>query len=128
MHNWRQESPVADLKARRNRINYAHLFWRQLPVVNVEITLNSVWIDRLRNQGPSLLKSPSDQDVLDQLAFGFGQIQQGLVLVQRGISRAETRVRGAVNPFGRVVRNQLRRWVIGVQLDLIDCRGNLSPS
>lgn len=67
-----------------------------------------------------MLKAPHEEYLLHSLTLLLGELEEVGVLVQRGISRTETRVTGAVDTLGGVVGYELRGWVVWVKLNLVD--------
>ena len=63
----------------------------------------------------------NSQDLGGALALLVGNLLEGLVTGKRRVGRAEARVGSAVNALLLAVLDQLWRWVVGVQLDLVDC-------
>ena len=62
------------------------------------------------------------QNLRRRKSFGVSDLLQSLVFRQWRVCRPKTRIRGGVNAFRLAVIQQLWRWAIRMQFDLIDCR------
>lgn len=60
------------------------------------------------------------------LALGLGDLGKSLILRKRAVGGAQAGVGGAVDALLLAVVDQLRRWVVWVELDLVDGRDGLA--
>lgn len=138
----REPSISADLEALRQSVDLLHLLVRQFPAVKLEVGHDAGCCDRLGDDAGAALKTPHEQDLLDRLFLVLGKFLELLVLVERGVSGAETRVGGAVNALVLAVVEELGpvwtvslgcmyiyelklaclRGVVGVELNLVNGR------
>lgn len=116
---------TADLETVGQVVQRLDLVLRELPAVQLEVLLNALLVDGLGDDTPALLQTPQKQNLLGSLALLLRQRQEGLVLVQRRVGRSQARVTCAVDALLLVIGDQLGRWVIGVQLNLVDRRNDL---
>lgn len=121
----RKPTVTANLEAVLQVIELVNLLSSKLPAINVKVALNARLVDRLGNNTPALLDTPDQQNLLRGLALLLSELQQGRILVERGIGRAEAGVTSGVDTLGRVVGNQLGGGVVGVKLDLVDSGDDL---
>lgn len=124
-HLVRQPRIPADLEPIVNAINGLDLIGRQLPAVNVKVARDALGGDALGDDAPALAQAPDQQHLLGSLALLLGNVEEGLVRVQRRVGGPEARVAGAVDVLGGVVGDELGRRVAGVKLDLVDGGGDL---
>lgn len=117
---------TADLEAVLEVVQLINLLGGQLPAIKLEVDVDARLADRLGNDTPALLHTPQEQNLLGSLALLLGQLEEGLILVERRVGGAEARVAGRVDALGGVVGNQLRGGVVGVQFDLVDSRDDLA--
>lgn len=122
----REPAVVADLEAVLQVVQLADLVSGQLQAVNFKVAVNASLVDGLGDDTPALLDTPHEHDLLGSLALLLSQLQEGRVPVERRVGGAQAGVAGAVDALGHVVGNQLRRGVVGVQLDLVDGGGDLA--
>lgn len=115
-----QPTVTADLEAVLEVIKLVDLLISEVPAVNLEVTVNARLANGLGNNAPSLLDTPDEQNLLGSLALLLGDLEKGGILVKGRVGRAEARVSSGVDTLGSVVRNQLGRGVVRVQLDLVD--------
>lgn len=72
-----------------------------------------------------MLETPHEENLLHGLALALCDVQQLLVLVERRVGAAQAGVTSAVDTLGSAVSDELGRWVIWVEFDLIDRRDDL---
>lgn len=94
--NW-QPSVAADLESLWQAVQNLDLFGLKDDAVDLEVLLNAVLADRLRNDGPAVSDTPDEQHLLHRLALLCCQVNDGLVLVQRRAGRAQARISGGVD-------------------------------
>jgi hypothetical protein len=66
------------------------------------------------------------QDLSSRLALALGNLLQDLVVGERRVGGAEARVGSAVDALLLAKLDELRRGVVGVELDLVDGRNSLT--
>ena len=120
-----QPAVSADLEAVGDGVDGLGLVISQLPAVEVKVGLNARGSDTLGDDAPALLDTPLEENLLDSLALGLGNLGEGLVLVERRVSGTQAGVASAVDALGGVVGDELGRGVARVQLDLVGGRGDL---
>ena len=81
----RQPRVTADLESLRQRVNDLDLVVCQLPSVKLEVALDALSRDRLRNHAGSTLQTPDEENLLDGLALLLGELLELLVLVKRRV-------------------------------------------
>jgi hypothetical protein len=116
----------ADLESILQSVQLADLLVRQVPAVKFKVQLDTLLVDTLWDHAPSLLETPHEENLLGGLALVLSQGEKGLVLVERRVGGTEARVAGAVDTLAGVVCDELWRWVVWVEFDLVHCWHNLS--
>jgi hypothetical protein len=120
-----QPGIAADLEAVLQAIQLGNLVIGQSQTVNLVVAVNARLADGLGNDTPALLDTPDQKNLLGGLALLLGELEEGGVLVQRRVGRAQAGVTGGVDALGGVVGNQLGGGVVGVQLDLVNSGDDL---
>lgn len=108
----RQPRVTANLEALRQRVDDLDLIIGQLPAVKLEVGLDTLSGDRLRDDAGTALQTPDKQNLLDCLALLVGKLLEFLVLVERRVSRAQTGVGGGVNALLLKVAKELRSVIL----------------
>ncbi len=116
---------TADLEAVLEVVQLHDFLVGQAPSIDLEVGIDTGLADRLGNNTPALLQTPHKEYLLGCLALLFSQLQERRVLVERRVGGSQAGVAGRVDALGRVVGDELGRWVVGVQFDLVDSRDDL---
>ena len=117
---------TADLETVLQVVQLVDLIGSQIPAIKLKVGVNASLVDRLGDDTPALLDTPLEQDLLRGLALLLRELQKSRVLVERGVRGAKTGVAGRVDALGGVVRHQLGRGVVGMQLDLVHSGDDLA--
>lgn len=120
-----QPAVTADLEALLNAVQCLDILARQLPTIELEVSLDTRLGHTLGQNAEALGKTPSQQHLLWRLALGLGNGEQRLVLGERGVGAAERRVGRWVDVLGGEVGDELGGGIAWVQLDLVDGGNNL---
>lgn len=121
----RQPAVTTDLEAVLEVIQLMHLVSSQVPAIKLKVLINALLVDRLGDNAPALLQTPLKKHLLRGLALLLGDLQQGLILVQRGVGGSKARVACGMNTLGGVVGHKLGRRVVWVEFDLVHGRNDL---
>lgn len=78
-----QPRVTANLKALRQGVYDFDFFVGQFPAVKLEVGLNAIGRDRLRDDAGAALQTPDKEDLLDSLALLLGELLELIILVQR---------------------------------------------
>lgn len=120
-----QESPIADLEAALHRVNNLDILLSQLKAINLVVGLDAARADRLGDDAAALGDVPHQHNLLRRAALLLSELEEGGILVQRRGGGAEAGVCGGVDALGGVVGDELGRWVVGVEFDLVNSWDNL---
>lgn len=126
-HLDRQPSIPTNLEPFRNGIQPLNLLLRQLPAIDLEISLDALLGHGLGDDAPALLETPHEEDLLGRAALGGGDVEEGLVGVEGGVCASEAGVARGMDALGGVVGDELGGGIAGMELDLVDGGDDLGP-
>lgn len=115
-----QPSVTADLESVWESAQRLHLLISQLPAVELVVVLDPAGCNTLRYDRISALQSPHQEDLCSGLALALSNLSKSLVLGKGRVGGAKAGVGGAVDTLLFAVLEELRRRVVGVQLNLVD--------
>lgn len=95
-----QEGAGTDLDPLLHAINDLHVLVGEIEIVNLKVLLDALGRHRFGDDGPALLVTPDEQDLLRCLAVSLGNVQELVGLEEWRVGAAKTGVAGGVNTAG----------------------------
>ena len=123
----RQPVIAADLEAVLlvNLINLSNLLIGQAPALEINVGLDTLLSDALRQHTPALLDTPSKENLLHSLALGLGELGEAVKLVKRRVAATEGRIGRSMNALRAQILDKVGGRVTRMKFDLVNGGNNL---